>query len=695
MGTDLVWLEGIEGFDAVLSDWGIDLSSLYPPQREALPIALSGEDLVLSAPTASGKSLIAYLGILRCIREKGLKSLYIVPLKALAWEKYDDLKSLEKLGLRVGISTGDLDSSDPWLRSYDVIVSTSEKCDSLLRHRADWVHDVGIVIADEIHLLGDGERGPTLEVLLTKLRRSVPQAQIVALSATISNAEEIASWIGGKLVRSDWRPVPLRYGVANDWRITYDDCEVERVGKRGSLVESLVIDSIDCGGQVLVFVSSRRRAESLAERLARAISAEGLDLDLGENRFAAKLGGCLKRGAAFHHAGLTNEMRRAVEDGFREGKIKAIAATPTLAAGVNLPARRVIVKELYRYDPNFGSVPISVMEFKQMAGRAGRPKYDQMGEAILLTDKPWLARKYVEGKEEPVDSKLGSIRALRSHMLSLIATGFSTDERSLMEFISSTLFARQFDPEMVREDVRSVVGFLVENGMVERSGEDLIATRIGKRVSDLYIDPLSAVKLIEGARSYREEGEVPILHMVCSTADMPLLFLRSKDYYWVEAEALEGELLVKEMNHEWLLAQLKTALLLRDWMDERSEDYLMERYGVYPGDIRRIVEVADWLLYSGSELGRLVKSEIVSRLARLRMRVGYGIRDELIPLVSIRGVGRVRARILYDRGYRTLDDIEKASVEELSKLPGIGRSLAESIKKIEEGVDEKRYNNKG
>jgi len=350
---ELTQLGSIEGMDDVLLDWGVDLLSLYPPQQDALPIAISGRNLVVSAPTASGKSLIAYLAIVRCCHEMGLKALYIVPLRALAREKYEDLKSLEKIGLRVEISTGDLDGSDSWLKDYDVIIATSEKCDSLLRHSVGWIHDIGTIVADEVHLLGDGDRGPTLEVLLTKLRMVVPKAQIIALSATISNAREITDWIEGELVESSWRPVLLRYGVAKDWTITFDDCEVRRIEKRGGLAESLVMDSISHGGQILVFVSSRRRAESLAEKLANISGLSREVMGLGENRFASKLDNCLRREIAFHHAGLTNEMRKAVENGFREGKIKAIVATPTLAAGVNLPARRVLIKELYRYDPNF------------------------------------------------------------------------------------------------------------------------------------------------------------------------------------------------------------------------------------------------------------------------------------------------------------------------------------------------------
>jgi helicase len=165
-----------------------EIIDLYPPQAKAIPLALNGENLVLSIPTASGKSLIAYLAIINKLLSKGGKALYIVPLKAIAKEKYSDLKQFQKIGLKIGISTGDLDDSDPKLSRYDIIVCTSEKADSLLRHRVKWINHINVLVLDEIHLINDPNRGPTLEVIISRFKSINPNTQFIALSATIKNA---------------------------------------------------------------------------------------------------------------------------------------------------------------------------------------------------------------------------------------------------------------------------------------------------------------------------------------------------------------------------------------------------------------------------------------------------------------------------------------------------------------------------
>src|SRR5205823_4979598 len=152
----------------VLKGQGIE--ELYPPQVDAIGPALLGENLVLAIPTASGKSLVAYLAILASVLRKG-KALYIVPLRALAAEKYEDLEK------------------------FDVIVATSERADSLLRHRTNWLQQLSVVVADEVHLINDADRGPTLEVTLAKLRQVNPRAQVLALSATIKNSDQLAKWL--------------------------------------------------------------------------------------------------------------------------------------------------------------------------------------------------------------------------------------------------------------------------------------------------------------------------------------------------------------------------------------------------------------------------------------------------------------------------------------------------------------------
>ena len=193
---------------------------LYPPQEEAIKAgALEGRNLVLASPTASGKTLIAELCALKHILEGDGKVLYLTPLRALASEKYEEFRKYsaitKKDGKRVsvGISTGDYDSSDPWLERYDIIVATNEKVDSLLRHRAKWMDEISLVIADEVHLLNEAERGPTLEVVLARLMQTNTDVQILALSATINNVEEIGGWLKADYITTEWRPILLKEGV--------------------------------------------------------------------------------------------------------------------------------------------------------------------------------------------------------------------------------------------------------------------------------------------------------------------------------------------------------------------------------------------------------------------------------------------------------------------------------------------------
>ncbi|MEM2530784.1 MAG: DEAD/DEAH box helicase, partial [Candidatus Bathyarchaeia archaeon] len=178
---------------------------LYPPQADALRSGiLNGGNLVLASPTASGKTLVAEIVVMKEVLERGGKALYLTPLRALAREKYRDFskyKGLEKASggkVKVAITSGDYDTSDPHLSKYDVIISTNEKADSLLRHRARWLEDISVVVADEVHLLTDPHRGPTLEATLTRLRAVAPRIRVLALSATVSNVDEIADWLDAK-----------------------------------------------------------------------------------------------------------------------------------------------------------------------------------------------------------------------------------------------------------------------------------------------------------------------------------------------------------------------------------------------------------------------------------------------------------------------------------------------------------------
>ena len=677
----------------VLAEMGI--KELYPPQAEAIPYVLKGENVVMAVPTAAGKSLVAYLGAVKAAME-GKKSVYMVPLRALAREKYEDLLVFEKIGVRVGISTGDLEGSGEHLSRYDIIVCTNEKADSLLRHGAGWLNQVKVVIADEIHLINDASRGPTMEVNLAKFML-MEGMQIIGLSATIKNAKEMAEWLDAILIESDWRPVPLKEGVLFGKKIYFLDGTSREIKKAS--VSGLVEDVLEGNGQALVFVNTRRSAQSTAEKLKDVCCQylDGVEEELKKlaeemrreegNMVAKRLAACIEKGVAFHHAGLDNRMRKYVEDNFRKGMIKCIVATPTLAAGVNTPARRVVINNLWRYSQAEGYMqPIPVMEIKQMMGRAGRPGYDEEGEAILIAknkmEKERLWNDYLMADVEPVFSKLASEPALRMHLLAIIATGFAISWDEINEFLRKTFYVHTLGI-IPREKLWEILDFLERNEFIESKGEKWRATLFGYKTMTLYIDPLSALIMREALKEKRGD-EFSYLHAICATPDMRCLYLGRKDE-WVEEKAKEEKFLLSPPSiyngdYDFFLSEVKTASLLEDWINERKEDEMIVKYQVGPGDIHARVETAEWLLHAMQELARLFNFDAVSFLSKLKLRVKYGCREELLNLVTLRGIGRVRARILYRNGFRSIDMLRRASVERLASLPGIGMAIAKQIK---------------
>ncbi|MGB7678519.1 MAG: DEAD/DEAH box helicase, partial [Nitrososphaeraceae archaeon] len=211
-------------------------SSLYPPQEQALSKGLlDGRNLLVTTPTASGKTLVALIAAMNIIM-KGLRVVYLTPLRALTTEKFQDFRILEELELfdrriKVKVASSDYSSAGRELGQADVIVLTNEKMDSLIRHRCEWIHEVGLFVADEVHLLGERDRGPTLEMMLTKIRKMYSQAQVLALSATIENSNEIARWLGCELIESNWRPTKLVEGVYDHGSLLLNDGKESRSKK--------------------------------------------------------------------------------------------------------------------------------------------------------------------------------------------------------------------------------------------------------------------------------------------------------------------------------------------------------------------------------------------------------------------------------------------------------------------------------
>ena len=675
---------------------------LHPPQAEAIPLTLEGGNLVAAIPTASGKSLIGYVAALKTLVEHRGRVLYIVPLKALASEKRDDFLRFSDLGINVHMSTGDLDSDDRGLEKADIVIATSEKADSMIRHGSRWMDEVKLVIADEIHRIHDPGRGPTLEVALTKMMRRRSDLQVIALSATISNADDLADWLHASLVRSDWRPVPLMEGSYLPGRIVFGDRTERQVPQREDAVSSLVVQAMEDGGQCLVFVNSRRSTEAEAVRLAghlgprfgRQLPKAEESLLEGDSESTAtgrKLASCVKSGTAFHNAGLTYRQRKYIEDSFRAGTIKCIVATPTLAAGINLPARRVVVRDTYRYE-NGANVPISVMEVKQMCGRAGRPGYDPYGEAVLVAkndrDFEHLMTDYVDHDTERLTSKLFQEKVLRSHILGIIATGDAESDEEIVDFMKDTFFGATSSLFGIESVVGDVVDFLAGEKMVRRQGDSVVILPFGKRVSDLYIDPVTASILRDAVLKVDDSTQpMQILIAASMTPDVVGMYpkkcdemrLDEEESMWMDRLLVDPDD-IEDYDYEYFRSDLKTAVLINDWMDEVPEEAMTDSMGIGPGDIRAKVDRMDWIIYAMSEIAYIFNPDAITKIRPLATRIRYGVKEELSDLVSLRGVGRSRARVLFNAGYRTKDDIASAEESVLAAMPKVGPALARSMK---------------
>ena len=689
----------------------LGIVELYPPQAKAIQAGvLEGENLVLATPTASGKTAVALMAAANHL-VRGGKALYLVPLKALASEKLEDCKNLlcRRTGFKAALSTGDYDSSDPWLADYDIIVATNEKADSLLRHNAPWIEDISLVILDELHLLGDPDRGPTLEMVVTKLRRRIPEAQLIGLSATISNAEEVAEWLKAKPVISEWRPVPLKEGVLYGRRIEFVDGGVwELKPIHENVMVNAVLNVVADGGQVLVFAMTRNRAESYAAKIAKTLS-ERIELvspedqrrleeyaskifEIDRSSFSEKLAQLVACGAAFHHAGLSHAHRALIEEAFRSRVLKAVVATPTLAAGVNLPARLVLITEVRRYQPGYGYQIIPVLEYKQFCGRAGRPGFDEIGYSAIIVrrrdEKEYILRRYILGQPERIRSQLASEKHLRTHVLALIASEEVDSLQSLHKFFEETFLAQIYGAYVIEGLISDVLEFLRSADFIETYDGRLIATPLGRRVSQLYIDPLTAVKLLEVYREAEKASTFGLLHSIALTPDVPKIPMRRFSQKLLEEEIerrLDGLMIpppdpIEEEYDEYVDA-VRISLVLEAWINEVPEAEIYDRFGVQPGDLMALRETASWIAYAASQIAKIAGyREFVKPYDVLSERIRYGVREELLPLVRIRGVGRVRARALYQAGYTSIEKLREASAEELMRIPGIGAAVAKQIK---------------
>jgi len=479
----------------------------------------------------------------------------------------------------------------------------------------------------------------------------------------------------------------------------------------------LALETLNLSKQAIIFNPSRASAEKTAEDIAKLLSENLPELEEGIIKAAStptkqckRLAACVRKGIAFHHAGLLQGQKDLVEENFKNGKIKIICATPTLAAGLSLPVFRVIIKSLKRFSGRWGMDWIPVLEYLQMAGRAGRPEYEKLGEAICLAkneaEKDEIHSRYILGQPEEIYSKLAVEPVLRTYLLSLISSGIIRDEKSMQGFFSKTFWAAQFkDMAKLGDIMERMLSLLEEWGFVQITGEEkgdfviassignheriLRATPLGRRISELYLDPLTARHLLTCLAKFNSEHTAfSLLQIISHTLEMrPLLSVKRKEEEEIYGELnqryqqlLDPEPSAFDPEYGDFLDSVKTALFFSSWIEENNEDFLLDKFGITPGVIRYKLEAADWLLYACEELSKvMLYREAVKDIVKLRLRVKQGVKEELLPLMKLKGIGRIRARKLHSNGVKDLGDFNKIDPTSLAQL--LGKTLALDVKK--------------
>ncbi|MGQ4914280.1 MAG: DEAD/DEAH box helicase [Candidatus Asgardarchaeia archaeon] len=428
-------------------------------------ILTENKNVLVASPSGSGKTLVGEIALVNSALN-GKKGIYTSPYRAICNEKYERFKKLyAPLGLKIGISTGDFSFELADFDDIDILICTYERFDSVLRHLdPEKVKAIEYVVVDEIHNVGEQKRGPRLESWIARLLFLYPEIKIIGLSATIANPDTLANWLNAELIINSKRPVPLEYKIIN-------------IGNKNAYLIELAEKAITDDKSLIIFTARRKDAESLALKLARiaevkvpsdikshlaAFVDELYNRDEYQTRLARKLLSVIRKGVAFHHAGLDYPQRALVESLFLERKIKILVGTTTLGAGINVPAAIVVVRDPsvpnYIVSLNGAMVqehvimtPLSANNIHQMLGRAGRPGYEEKGLGIILVSTEAegvaLLHKYFDPrtkkpKYDSIDSQMDA-DSLMEAILALICTVGGADVNKLLEYLRHTLYFKQ------------------------------------------------------------------------------------------------------------------------------------------------------------------------------------------------------------------------------------------------------------
>lgn len=728
------WLEAFGIGADVIDVWEARYGTeLLPVQEKAVkqhPL-LQGGNLIVFAPTSSGKTFIGEMLAVSSVRKRK-RVLYLVPTKALAEEKFTQFReAYQPLGITTAISTRDHREWDEAIltKGYDIALLVYEKLQSLLVIRPSLLEDVGVVILDELQTLSDEERGPAMEILLTKLLQARIRPQILGLSAVLGQGERLARWLSAGLLIEEKRPVELRKGVFCRGVFSYREHNSRQEGeerwcaipgekeKDGGLnvKESEIMAPLACylgeekGESTLLFLKDKPTVEAVAGKIGERValpSAEGAIqelLTLEETASRDFLIGLLKKGVGLHHADLPWEQRELMERHFREGAVRILCSTSTLAMGINCPAKNVIIESRqWHYYRHYGRVdtrdlPRSIHE--NMAGRGGRFGFiHDFGRAVLVTPSPFTRKvwmdHYIQGEFEPLEPPLRE-EEIGEYLINLIASGEGMTPGEMVTFLASTYTAslRWRETDAIRNRVESTLERCLARGVIKRVGEGrFAATELGKITALKGIKLWTCLELVKWMKETDPKNvtDLEILFALALTEEAKRIYLplpyreqRRKNYRSrMQKEVLyqqeEGKSLFKalfgpmERTAEEEARAIKKALLLSEWITPKGTCEIEQAYEVHSGAIRRIGEEFSWLAEAASAIASAISwpEGSVKKLSELSERLIYGVTAKGLGLskIRLRGLGRTYIARLVREGYDSPEAIFQLPVEVLQKL---------------------------
>ncbi|KAI0482823.1 P-loop containing nucleoside triphosphate hydrolase protein [Xylariaceae sp. FL0804] len=747
----------------------LGIRDIYPWQKQCLlgPGLLSGtRNLVYTAPTGGGKSLVADILMLRRVLEdRQAKALLVLPYVALVQEKVRWLRNVVQDIKRLPLVDETPESkARPWQKrpdeetirvigffgggkiraswsDFDIAVCTFEKANMLINTAMDdgTIGNLKAVVLDELHMVDDDHRGYLIELIATKLLCLDHSVQMIGMSATLSNIDILSQWLNAHKYTTFYRPVPIEEHLVYDGRVypastTILPRIVSQAGVSSTSTGQLDMDPIrivqssphkefkdtvlnavvalasetaGSGYGVLVFCSSRQGCESDARLISRVSPpADQLDPDTLEKRadlltdlrslptgLDPSLADMIPAGVAFHHAGLTTEERDLIADAYDNGALKVIVATCSLAAGINLPARRVIL-----HNARMGRDLIGPSMLRQMRGRAGRKGKDEIGETYLCCRKNDL-----EGVVELMHAELPQISSglmtdkhrIRRALLEIIAIRLADSRDSVQEYIQKTLMHLSSEPGLIFEHLESGLRELVEMGFIQHDIDDsYAATQLGKAVVASSLEPEDGAfvhrEMRRALRAFVMDGEMHVLYTFTPVQDLSVTI--NWQVFRAEMEALDDsgmrvmnflglkptvinkmaqggslkESTPQEKETSRVYHRFYLALQLKDLCNEKPVHVVARKYDMPRGTVQTLAQTCQGFAAGMVKFCQQMDwGAMAAILDHFSDRLKAGAKADLLALAKITFIKSRTARVFYDNGFKTIAMIANADPNEL------------------------------